>query len=37
MRWGGGEEWLENGIGRSEYRIMREEFMDTLCESKGST
>lgn len=36
-RWGGGQEWMENGIGRSEYRRAKEEFMDTLYESSGRT
>lgn len=29
-RWGEGQEWMENGIGRSEYRRGKEEFMDTV-------
>lgn len=36
-RWGGGEEWTENGIGRSEYRMIRKEIIDTLCEFRGRT
>lgn len=35
MGWEGGKERMTSEIRRSEYRITREELIDTLCEPKG--